>query len=218
MSTNTSKVSNPSPASGTSAPAEHNTSASADRDRSAQAGPLAQSVARSTRRYLRQIDQLDLEQLRRVPAEDEWSLGQMYMHLAGSALHMQLANAKRCLEAAASGKPSQPLLKTPLGEALFEAGSFPPERVKVPPSPQYTPAQPESKEQLRSALQQVVACVSEMEASAIADRSGHTQAHPRFGNLTASEWVTVTEMHYRHHFLQEERLLKELGLATAPAN
>ncbi|WP_198430832.1 DinB family protein, partial [Rhodococcus rhodochrous] len=43
-----------------------------------------------TELYVRELDRYDMEQLTRKPSEDEWSLGQMYMHLIRAALFMQL--------------------------------------------------------------------------------------------------------------------------------
>ncbi|OWA36297.1 hypothetical protein B9G55_09010 [Saccharibacillus sp. O16] len=182
--------------------------------------PIWQSVQQSTQHYLEQMERLSLEQLRRQPAEEEWSLGQMLLHLSQAALRMQFENARRCLSepAALSDRPSasiaedSALPKTQAGEAMFRVGSFPPQRVKIPASPQYTPPQPDSKEQIRAALDQVLEALEELEPLAASTLSQQTVAHPRLGGLTAKEWLQLTEMHYRHHLLQEERLLMELGL------
>ncbi|NGZ76318.1 DinB family protein [Saccharibacillus alkalitolerans] len=186
------------------------------RGASAQDGPVLQSLKASALRYRELAAKLSLEELRRHPSDDEWSLGQMLMHLVGSALHMQLANAKRCLETSAADEVFEG--KTETGEAVFRTGSFPPVRIKVPASPQYTPAQPESKEEIFAGLERVVAAAEELEPL-VAERSGQrTAPHPSFGGLNAAEWLKLTEMHYRHHFLQEERLLDWLHAdrRTAP--
>jgi len=169
--------------------------------------------------YIRAVEHSELEQLLWKPAEDEWSLGQMYMHLIGSAQMMQLRNAALCLEPGESPEGSQ-ASKTVLGVALFRAGSFPPERVQVPPSPQYTPSQPESKEQLIEGLRETTRRMTELEpriaavfdsvASARAESSQQlahrTVLHPRMGGLNALEWFQLVEMHYRHHLHQKLRL------------
>lgn len=176
--------------------------------------------------YIEELEDFSLEQLLWKPAEDEWSLGQMHMHLILSAQFMQLRNAALCL--APSGEPAgAPVGKTAQGEALFRAGSFPPERVQVPPSPQYTPPQPESKQQIVDGLRETVRRMTEIEpqvaaifdpASAAQDVSEpsndqafelaqRTVAHPRLGGLNALEWFRLVEMHYRHHLLQKKRLV-----------
>ncbi|OWR31787.1 hypothetical protein CDO73_04715 [Saccharibacillus sp. O23] len=194
-------------------------------DSDSQGGPILQSVERSTAHYLEQMEALSLEQLRRQPADDEWSLGQMLLHLAQAALRMQFENARRSLAdadtasepAPAPSEEDSPTGKTEAGEATFRAGSFPPDPVKVPASPQYTPLQPGSKAQIRAALEEVLEALRELEPEAARSASQRTALHPRLGGLTAAEWLRLTEMHYRHHRLQEARLLAwlEAGPATA---
>ncbi|WP_274365012.1 DinB family protein [Paenibacillus thermotolerans] len=155
--------------------------------------------------YIRDLKGISLEQLLWKPAEDEWSFGQMLMHLIRSAQFMHLRNVALCLEP--DGNPEVASAgKTIQGEELFSAGSFPPDRIRVPPSPQYTPPQPESKEQLEDGLRHTVRLMAEVEPAVAAALVRNTVAHPRFGGLNALEWFQLIEMHYRHHLLQKKRL------------
>jgi len=172
--------------------------------------------------YIRELDGVSLEQLLWKPAKDEWSLGQMHMHLIQSAQFMHLQNVVLCL--APNGNPRVSSTgKTKQGEEVFRAGSFPPDRIHVPPSPQYTPRQPESKEQLLDGLRDTVRRMIEIESavasldSGIQERSKpgkdtatalvrNTVIHPRLGGLNGLEWFQLIEMHYRHHLLQRKRL------------
>jgi len=157
--------------------------------------------------YLNQLDQLTMEQLTYKTEETDWSLGQMYIHLINSALHMQLRNIELCRELKTNG--SQPIIegKSETGESIFALGSFPPDRIAVPPSPAYTPGQPTSKEQLVEGIQQVLKRMQEVEPTIAAIPAANLVAHPRLGGLNAIEWFALIEMHYRHHLLQNERLL-----------
>ena len=172
--------------------------------------------------YVRELERFGMEQLLWKPAEDEWSLGQMYMHLIRSAQFMHLRNVALCL--APNGNPAVSAEgKTKAGEELFEEGSFPPTRVRVPPSPQYTPLLPDNKEQLVDGLRDTVRRMAEIEPAVALAFAASTQAsvpgpasatevvrntvvHPRFGGLNALEWFQLIEMHYRHHLLQKKRL------------
>jgi hypothetical protein len=58
--------------------------------------------------YAEQLDRYDMEQLLRKPSAEEWSLGQMYVHLIQSALHMQLRNVALCGEQAGIGSAISP--------------------------------------------------------------------------------------------------------------
>lgn len=155
--------------------------------------------------YLQELNNITMEELSYQPSENDWSLGQMYMHLINSALYMQLQNIDHCMmrrEAA----PEEAQGKTKDGIAVFERGSFPPIRIQVPASPAYTPKQPESKEQIIQGLHQVVSRMEEIEPQLADAPLQRTVAHPRFGFLNALEWFKLIEMHYRHHLLQLDRL------------
>lgn len=161
--------------------------------------------------YIHELDQFSLDQLKQKPSVDEWSIGQMIQHLISSALYMQLRNLDQCL---VSGQDLQVSLadKTEVGAAVFAQGSFPPIRIQVPPSPQYTPDQPESKDQLIQGLHTVIQRMKEVEPTLEKASKQNTVSHPSFGGLCADEWFLLVEMHYRHHFLQLERLKQGLAL------
>lgn len=139
---------------------------------------VLQHLEHTVKGYIQKLEQVSMEQLLWKPTPDEWSLGQMIVHLIQSAQGMQLANVRRCLSVEeqlvgelatqTSGKDTeatqvganiaqpQYVAKTAQGEALFQYGSFPQERIQVPPSPQYTPLQPDHKEQLVEGLQETL--------------------------------------------------------------
>jgi hypothetical protein len=163
------------------------------------------SMDETTNHYLKELNNYSLEELNRKPSENEWSLGQMYVHLINSTLYMQLGNIEKCRiqtidSALAVGE------KTEAGEAILAQGSFPPTRIHVPPSPQYTPKQPETKEQLVDGLNNVMKRMKEVEPSLDDISPSHKVDHPRLGALNAKEWFTLIEMHFRHHLHQMERL------------
>lgn len=156
--------------------------------------------------YLKELDNFSIEQLVCKPSEEEWSLGQMHLHLIQSALYMQLRNIEACrMQEPHSGDASK--AKTEQGNAIFALGSFPPIRISVPASNEYTPEQPATKEQLTEGIQLVIQRMNEIEPTLHAIPSNQTIPHPRFGELNAIEWFTLVEMHYRHHLHQKARLI-----------
>lgn len=173
-----------------------------------------QQFEKTANHYLMELDTFSMEQLLRQPAEGEWSLGQMVQHLIQSALYMQLRNIDQCLagNGQAAGKEVE---MTPDGKAVFAEGSFPPVRVHVPPSPQYTPVQPESKEQLIQGLNTVIERMRETLPKLAQAPEHSTAPHPRFGPLSGAEWYLLIEMHYRHHLLQLNRLKDFIGSSVA---
>lgn len=164
-----------------------------------------QQIQETVAHYLDELDGFSMEQLRFQPTESDWSIGQMYQHLIQSAQDMQLRNIERCLS---QGNDSATAIaeKTEVGAAIFEQGSFPPQRIHIPPSPQYTPKQPETKEELIEGLTSVIQRMKEIEPALAEASAESTVPHPRFGALDAKEWFLLIEMHYRHHLRQLERL------------
>ncbi|MFD1270584.1 DinB family protein [Paenibacillus motobuensis] len=160
-------------------------------------------------RYLLELDNLELKQLLKKTNEEDWSIGQMYKHLIQSAQFMHLQHVDQCL-AESNETLAHEEEKTEQGRAVFEQGSFPPIRIRVPASPQYTPQQPESKEELMEGLQSVVERMRRTEPALCQASLRHKILHPAFGPLNAKEWFLLVEMHYRHHLLQLERLKREL--------
>jgi hypothetical protein len=47
--------------------------------------------------YLQELGHFSMDQLKRQPSEEEWSLGQMVQNLINSALYMQIRNMERCM-------------------------------------------------------------------------------------------------------------------------
>ncbi|MDQ0194393.1 DinB family protein [Paenibacillus wynnii] len=154
--------------------------------------------------YLQDLEAYNMEQLLLKPQEDKWSLGQMYLHLIQSAQYMTFRNIEACRVMDATPEIAE--VKSDAGAAVFEKGGFPPISIQVPASKEYTPLQPESKEQLIEGLNEVIQTMREIEPLLDSIPTNRTRPHPRFGALNAKEWFCMIEMHYRHHFLQKKRL------------
>ncbi|OAB34855.1 hypothetical protein PMSD_13925 [Paenibacillus macquariensis subsp. defensor] len=159
--------------------------------------------------YLQELNGYSIEQLVSQPHENEWSMGQMILHLINSSTNMSLRNIDYCLTQDDNSVVSKGE-KTEAGQALMDQGGFPPIRIQVPASPQYTPGQPESKEQLVQGLNTVISRMKEVESTIEQASLHNTVAHPRFGGLNAKEWFMLVEMHFRHHLLQWDRLKQSL--------
>ncbi|MDT9721624.1 DinB family protein [Paenibacillus sp. ClWae2A] len=172
---------------------------------------VLKSFETAVERYLAELKNLDQSSLLKKQSEEEWSIGQMYVHLIQSAFFMHLHNIEQCLSSGDSTLNSGEE-KTELGRQVFELGQFPPVPVKVPASPQYTPQPPESMESLIDGLHEVVDRMRST-ASVLHQASVNNKIHhPRLGALNAQEWFLLIEMHYRHHFLQLDRLKSNLEM------
>ncbi len=144
-----------------------------------------------------------MDDLRRRPEDGGWSLGQVYVHLIQATLDFQLKRAEACMTSPAN----QAKGKNFKGILIYRIlGGFPPARIKVPPSAEYTPAEPESKEQLQNGLATVRQKVAELAKKLAEANSQGKVAHPAIGFLNADEWFQLIEMHFRHHLRQKKRL------------
>ena len=152
--------------------------------------------------YVKALDGYSAEQFTKKPAADEWSLGQLYNHLIQSAVHMQIQAIEQC----ASGNGVVGGDKTENGEMIIGAGKFPPITIKVPDSPQYTPANPESTEEVKPKLLRLIDQVRELEPNLAAISPDQKMPHPALGYLNAAEWYQLISMHFVHHLRQKEKL------------
>ncbi|MEQ6048790.1 DinB family protein [Lysinibacillus capsici] len=165
---------------------------------------VLKSFELTVERYLAELTKLNMDKLHRKLNEEDWSIGQMYVHLIQSAF-MHLHNVEQCLAGNESTlNPTKE--KTEQGKIVFKLEQFPAVRIKVPASPNYTPQPPESMEHLVEGLHSVVERMRNTESVLLQVPVSNKILHPAFGALNAQEWFMLIEMHYRHHFLQLDRL------------
>ncbi len=142
------------------------------------------------------------EQFSKKPSSESWSIGQVYGHLVFGTLNYQIKQIEQCL----SNNANQKEKKSFPGKLMFCINSFPPVRVKVPPSPTYTPKQPESRENILAGMGLLQKRLQNL--SGEIDNAVHfgKAKHPAFGYLGAKEWYQLIVMHYRHHLRQKKRI------------
>ncbi|WP_019422807.1 DinB family protein [Paenibacillus sp. OSY-SE] len=166
-----------------------------------------ENIGALVEQYRNGLDPYTIEQLRYKANDDQWSLGQMYNHLIQSAMFMQIGAIAKCAEAESTDTAEG---KSEDGQRIFQMGSFPPIKIKVPDSPQYTPSQPESKEQLAEGLEKVWEQAQSWAAKLHEIPGNRKVKHPKLGYLNALEWFQLIEMHLRHHLRQQATLEQEL--------
>ena len=140
-------------------------------------------------------------------AEDIWSIGQMYEHLAVSANYFFLKNIKYCLENR-NGQMGGEMNAN--GENAFKYNGFPPIKVKVPsrgpdPIAQDMKAYSIIFDNIIEQLKQQFLIIS-------ANDGNYKTLHPVFGWHSAQEWLQSFEMHHRHHLRQKKELNGYLGI------
>jgi hypothetical protein len=157
--------------------------------------------------YEKALESYSEEDFARKPNENEWSIGQMYQHLAGSLQFFHAKHVEDCLASDNNANKG----KTMPGRISYFIGGFPPIRIKVPPSPQYTPPQPENKQKIKEKLPVLLQIMENLEARLQSEKTNGKTKHPAFGYLNGKEWYVMIEMHFRHHLRQKARLDKFLG-------
>ena len=86
-------------------------------------------------------------QLTAKPGPEEWSTGEVCMHLSNEAIRFNIPQISICLaEASNHDKP-----KSAEGEKLFAANSFPDKKIKFPTAGK--PPMPESLEEIKERFQ-----------------------------------------------------------------
>jgi hypothetical protein len=157
--------------------------------------------------WLTSLNQYSDEQFAKKPDENSWSIGQVYSHLVNGTRRYQLQQIAQCLE----GKQTTSNLKKKLpGKMSYFWGSFPPIRIKVPPSETYTPKQPQNIEAMRIGLEELIKIMRATEQKLSSASKTSKTSHPAFGSLNAPEWFQLIEMHFRHHLHQKKRLKRFL--------
>jgi hypothetical protein len=158
--------------------------------------------------YITELERYSDDQFAQKPSADQWSVGQMYNHLIQFCLFVQLKAIDACasLHAPTNGEKSE------AGQQIFQNGGFPPVKIKVPASPEFTPKNPESKEEVKQNLLSVIDKVREAESKLASIPPDRQVAHPRLGYLNAVEWFQLVVMHFKHHLRQKQELDSFLGL------
>ena len=137
------------------------------------------------------------DQFAMKPSPESWSIGQVYEHLVIGALNYHIQQIELCL----LNDENQREKKTFLGKFIFSVNAFPPVRIKVPPSPTYTPKQQESKEKIKAGMMLLQKKLHDL--SSEIDNAVHIgkTKHRALGYLGAKEWYQLIVMHFRHHML-----------------
>ncbi|MGH7600757.1 MAG: DinB family protein [bacterium] len=171
-------------------------------------GEIFYHFEKTARIWLIALNDYTDEQFARKPSETQWSIGQVYYHLVVRTENFHLRACQKCLENRAEVTEGG---KTLAGKIVFLLGSFPPVKIHVPPPPEYTPKQPQSRAEMREGLLKLIETMRTLAPQI--DHASPVQKwkHPALGMLNANEWYRLIEMHFRHHLRQKARLDKFLA-------
>jgi hypothetical protein len=134
---------------------------------------------------------------------DTWSLAQMYEHICGSSKVFFMANTLRCLEQRKGQIGGE---KSDYGIKLFNAGSFPNIKIKMPASINAPELVGREIAVYKTEIQEVLDSASKLANALVNDKREYKTGHPAFGFLDGVEWFQMLEMHVRHHLTQKAEL------------
>jgi sugar-specific transcriptional regulator TrmB len=133
------------------------------------------------------------------PAEDAWSIGQVCEHLTASTKRAFVVIDK-CL----SGNANENEQKTEAGERAISSNVLSPVKVTVPSHKETPPAQPENKQAVKDALEEVRKNFMIVAEKIKSSKATGKEKHPVLGFMNAHEWLHTIDMHLRHHLKQKE--------------
>lgn len=151
--------------------------------------------------FKKDLDGYTERQLRYKETADIWSIGQMYDHIIVVA-EEYADEIERCL----ASHEEQPLEKTEFGERLFQAGGFPPIKIRLPDEMNQPPNNTDSRETLERRIDDLSARLKRLEPLIRSANPDIKARHGGFGWLNAQEWYELIEMHTRHHLRQQADL------------
>ncbi|MGG6312434.1 DinB family protein [Paenibacillus macerans] len=155
--------------------------------------------------YKIDLKRYSIDELKYVSGEGVWSLGQMYDHVILAALDY-LDQAQKC----SSANEEQRQGKTEAGSQLFQAGSFPPVKIKLPEGFGDEPSNSRTVDDLMRGLDIVLKRMTEWEEKVDTINPNYKVRHGGFGWLNAREWFDLVGMHFRHHLRQKAELERKL--------
>lgn len=151
--------------------------------------------------WIAELGRFSIGQLKIIPDERSWSLGQLYNHLIeetnwyNGQIELTLGNELH-IEKGTSDT----------AKILFKRGSFEDKRFQGDPFISENVKQPITVAQLKSELEHL-----KMKTNAIWEKIMNTSQfgkseHPGLGYLNCYEWIQYSEMHLRHHLKQKKRI------------
>ncbi len=159
--------------------------------------------------WMTEFKRHDWEKVLEKPSENEWSLGQVGIHLWMASKGFFFKNAEKCLnkEGTESGKK-----KKFAAHLIFAFRTLPPVKYEMPKQVAVIPKQPESLEQLIGKLEETKKMAGDYIKRIPESDPSLKIRHPFLGWLNTAEWIQLCNIHFRHHLRQKKRIEKQIGL------
>ncbi len=138
-------------------------------------------------------------ELRFQPDPENWSLGQLYMHLiTETGWFLQQLEICSGISENATRQMSEK------ARAMFQANEFPNQKIKGQATVENVP-QPSNKAVLHEKMSELKNHLGKIIMHKRTQRTGKTE-HPGLGYFNGEEWLRYATMHLRHHMRQSKRI------------
>lgn len=160
--------------------------------------------------WLTDLEFLSEEELANNPAEDSWSLAELYDHVMRVARTYQIPNFRKSITPEAIRKKR----KNKIGIAIFNLGIRKQVKIKMQnfPAPiveDFTPVK-RSKKELIEDFKTFTREVNDLKETLMNTSKSDKNYHPMFGDINATEWFSLIEIHMAHHEVQRARISKSV--------
>jgi hypothetical protein len=162
---------------------------------------LIESARLTINDWIKALEYYNESNFKVKPAPQEWSAGQLYMHLLEDT-RFYLEQAENCF---ANNDFAEEEM-TENAKQMFAENAFPPSRIKGNETAALNLAQPPDiiwvKERMIALKNDINAAINHL---ILHPSTGKTR-HPGLGYFNAEEWLQFAVMHLRHHLRQKERI------------
>jgi hypothetical protein len=155
--------------------------------------------------WITSLDRYSRAELLFKPGPENWSIGQVYMHLLNETRYY-ITQIKECL-----------ITEDNADEAMKEAGvtmlsnnAFPDTRIKGEPDSIVKIQQPPDQLQMKQEMAELKKEMNQIWEKILHQETKGKTRHPGLGYFNSREWFQFAEMHLRHHFRQRSRIEKAL--------
>lgn len=150
--------------------------------------------------WITSLSNLDLNALTTKSSAASWSMGQLYQHLINDT-NFYIEQVKACLTSNENSDEEA----APFAKQLFQNNAFPDMQIEGAASNALIP-QPASKEKLLAELGMIKLELNHLLIKVRqSEYNGKTQ-HPGLGYFNAEEWLQFTDIHFRHHLKQKNKI------------
>lgn len=165
---------------------------------------LLQAFNETIQKWIDFVDDYTPEMLCQKPADNSWSLGQVYTHIIDDTGWF----AEQMMAAMQTNADSEKEMHEN-ARIMLRNNSFPDIMIEGPATGIYI-KQPESKKDIRQKLLAIKTEVNNLYISFDPSKATGKTRHPGLLYFNTLDWLQFAEMHLRHHFRQKKRIDERL--------